>query len=147
MPTPTIENILAIFDEEYSISLKEMTRKRIIYEGKTKHGKSIVVVMPCSKVYDRGNGWVDFTKIQIDIFKQHQIAIAVFSLSNGAKYFIDMNTLFPILTQKNMMTNEIQGEHWKLHIWPDKIVVRKKNGEKLQTKLNEHRFIGQLVGV
>ncbi|MGU9957026.1 MAG: hypothetical protein ACNYPI_05110 [Arenicellales bacterium WSBS_2016_MAG_OTU3] len=34
MPTPTIENILAIFDEEYSISLKKMTGKKDNYEGK-----------------------------------------------------------------------------------------------------------------
>lgn len=144
MTTATIESILTIFNKEYGIDLSKVHRKKIIYNGKTKHKKSIVIISPSSKIHDPDHGWVDFTKIQIDILKQHQIAIAIFRLSNGAKYFIDMATLYPILTQKIMMTNKREGDHWKLNIWRDRIVVR--NGEKiLQTKLNERSFISQLL--
>ena len=121
MTTMTIESIVAIFENKYGIQLSKIPRKKIIYDGKTKRGKSIVVVMPASKIYARGNGWVDFTKIQIDTLKQYQIAVAAFRLSDGTTYFIDMNALFPILTQENIMENEKEGEHWKMDIWPNKI--------------------------
>lgn len=48
MTTTTIENIVAIFENEYGIQLSKMPRKKNIYDGKTKQGKSIVVVMPTS---------------------------------------------------------------------------------------------------
>ena len=104
MSTTSIESILADLEKEHGIYyLQKMQRKKIIYDSKTKNLKSIVVAMPTSKIYERGNGWVDFTKIQIDIFKQYQIAIVVFRLSDGTNYFIDMSTLFPLLTKENIM--------------------------------------------
>lgn len=144
MPTIKIENIVAIFEKEHGVHLSKIPRKKIIYEGKTKQGKSIGIVMPASKIYARGNGWVDFTKIQIDLLKQYQIAVAVFRLSDGATYSIDMSALFPMLTQENMMENEKEGEHWKMDIWSSKIVIR-NGGETLHVKPNENQFIGQLV--
>ena len=144
MTITTIESIVKEFEKEYDIVLSKMSRKRIIYDGKTKTGASIVVAMPASTIYARGNGWVDFTKIQINIFKRHNIAIAVFRLSDGSTYYVDMQDLFPLLTQNNMMENDREGEHWKLDIWPNKIVIR-KGGETLHVEQNEKRFINQLA--
>ena len=144
MSATTIGSILAIFEKEFGVNLSKMPGKQIIYEGKTKHAKSIVVIMPESKIYDRDNGWVDFTKIQIDICKRYQIAVAAFRLANRKTYFIDMSTLFPLLTQSNIMENEREGEHWKMDIWLDKIVIR-NGGQTLCVKPNEYQFIGQLV--
>ena len=144
MSATTIGSILAIFEKEFGVNLSKMPGKQIIYEGKTKHAKSIVVIMPESEIYDRDNGWIDFTKIQIDICKRYQIAVAAFRLANRKTYFIDMSTLFPLLTQSNIMENEREGEHWKMDIWPDKIVIR-NGGQTLYVKPNEYQFIGQLV--
>ncbi len=144
MTTMTIENIVTEFEKEFDILLSKMPRKKIIYYGQTKVGISIVVVMPASTIYARGNGWVDFTKIQIDIFKQHKIAIAVFRLSDGTTYYVDMQALYPLLTEQNMMENDREGEHWKLDIWPNKIIIR-NGGETLYVKQNEKQFISQIV--
>jgi len=144
MTTATIVSIVQVFESEFGVQLSKMPRKKIIYDGKTKQNKSIVVVMPASKIYARGNGWIDFTKIQVDTLKKYQIAIAAFRLSDGTTYFIDMNTLFPMLTQENIMENEREGEHWKMDIWPNKIIIR-NGGETLHVKPNENQFISQLV--
>jgi hypothetical protein len=144
MTTAKIENIVKEFENDFNVPLSIMPRKKIIYDGKTKVGTSIVVVMPASKIYERGNGWVDFTKIQIDIFKRHKIAIAVFRLSDGLTYYVDMQSLYPLLTQQNMMENDREGEHWKLDVWPNKIVIR-NGGETLYVKPNDKQFISQLV--
>jgi len=55
-----------------------------------------------------------------------------------------MNSLFSILTQKNMMENEKEGEHWKMDIWPNKIVIR-NGGETLHVKPNDKQSISHLV--
>ncbi len=144
MPKTTINSIVAIFENEYNIHLSKISHKKIIYDGKIKYRKSIVVIMPTSKIYPRGNGWVDFTKIQVELLKQYQIAIATFRLSNGKNYFVDMENLFPLLSQNNMMINKKEGEHWKLDIWTNKIVIR-NGGESLSVKSDEHQFINQFA--
>lgn len=144
MSAASIENIVNEFENEFSVFLSKMPHKRIIYNGQTKAGTSIVVVMPSSTIYPRGNGWVDLTKIQIDIFKQHKIAIAVFRLSNGLTYYVDMEDLYSLLTQKNMMENNREGEHWKLDIWRDRIVIR-NGGEILDVEPNKKQFISHLA--
>ncbi|RKZ79970.1 MAG: hypothetical protein DRQ35_03195 [Gammaproteobacteria bacterium] len=144
MTTAEIGNIVKEFENDFNVRLSIMHGKRIIYDGKTKVGTSVVVVMPASKIYGKGNGWVDFTKIQIDIFKQHKIAIAAFRLSDGLTYYVDMQSLYPLLTQQNMMENDREGEHWKLDVWPNRIVIR-NGGETLYVKPNDKQFISQLV--
>jgi hypothetical protein len=142
--TTTLESIVSYFEKEHGVVLSKMRRKKIIFEGRTKDHSSIVVAMPASTIYSRGNGWVDFTKIQIDIFKQYKIAIAVFRLSDGSTSYVDMKRLFPLLNQNNMMENSREGEHWKLDIWPNKIVIR-NGGEVLHVRPNEKSFIKQLL--
>jgi hypothetical protein len=143
MPTTTINRVVEIFDKKHNICLTKLPSKKIIYTGNTKNNKSIVVIMPSSKIYPRGNGWVDFTKIQIDLLKQYEIAIVVFRLSNEKNYFVNMKGLFSLLSDNNMITNNKEGEHWKLDIWEYKIVVR-NGGETLSVKPNESQFINEL---
>ena len=127
----SIENVISNLNKEYKVNLSKISGKKIIYHKR--NGKSIVVIMPTSKIYGRGNGWIDFTKIQLDILRKYQTVIAVFRLANGFNYRVDMNDLFPLLSQENMMENNREGKHWKLDIWPEKIVVR-KGGTTLDIK-------------
>mgnify|MGYP000583067419 CR=1 FL=1 len=144
MPTTTIESLVSHFEKEYGVHLSKIPRKKIIYDGKTKHGKSIVVIMPTSKIYKQGNGWVDFTQIQVEDLKKYHIAISIFRLSNGATYYIDMSKLFPLLTKKSIMENKREGKHWKMHIWSDRIDI-KTGGEMLFDKEHGIKVIGDLV--
>lgn len=144
MGITTTESIVAYFEKEYGITLLKMRGKKIIYKGHTKNDSSIVVVIPYSKIYQHGNGWVDLTKIQIDICKQSEFAIAVFNLSNGTTYYVDMKKLFPLLTTENMLKNDKEGKHWKLDIWTEKIVIR-NGGKTLPVKPNDKSFIQELV--
>ncbi len=144
MVVKTINDVVTEFEKEYDIFLSKVKRKKIIYDGYTNNDKSIVVVTPESKIYPRGNGWVDFTKIQIDIFKQYSIAICVFRISDGITYYLNLNDLFPFLTDSNMMINTREGEHWKIDIWPNKLVVR-NGGQNLSVVANAISDISDLV--
>ena len=136
MTVKTIIEVVNEFGKEYDIFLSKVKRKKIIYEGVTKNNDSIVVVTRESKIYPRGNGWVDFTKIQIEIFKQSLIAVCAFRMSDGTTYYINMANLFPLLTLDNLMENKREGEHWKIDIWPNKLVIR-NGGQLLSIRAND----------
>ena len=51
----SIVEILSMFNSEYGLTLSKLAKKKIIFEDES---KSIVVAMPSSKVYEKGNGWV-----------------------------------------------------------------------------------------
>lgn len=138
----SIEEIISNFKNDYGVKLSKLERKKIFFTGRCK-GKSVVVAMPSSKVYERGNGWVDLTEIQIDIFKQYSISIIVFRLLNSITYYVNMSDLFPLLTQESIHENAKEGKHWKLDVWPDKISVRKSESS-LSVKENEQSHIGLL---
>lgn len=144
MSTVAIGSIVAYFEEEHGIVLSKLPRKKIIYEGCINGSSSIVVIMPTSTIYPRGNGWVDFTEIQLNILKQYKISIAVFRLSDTSTYYVNMNDLFPLMTEANMMENSREGNHWKLDIWPNKIVFR-NGGQALNVQENNRSFIYRVV--
>jgi len=66
MAQVSIAEVLTIFKDKYGLTLSKLAGKRIIFENES---KSIVVAIPSSKIHVRGNGWVDLTKIQVDLFK------------------------------------------------------------------------------
>lgn len=140
----SIGTIVEEFKNEHQISLKKVQRKKIIFDGNSRTGKSIVVVTPESKIYPGGNGWVDFTEIQIDLFKRYAVAIAVFRLSDGNLYYVDLESLFPLLTEETVMENEREGRHWKLDIWSRKITIR-NGGETLHVRPNKKEFLDQIL--
>jgi len=120
----SIPEVVSFFKSEHGLTLSKLAQKKIFFENKS---KSIVVAMPSSKVYEKGNGWVDLTKIQIELFKTYSHGFIVFRLSNSTVYYVDIKNLLPLLTQDSMHENAREGEHWKLDIWSDKISVRKSD--------------------
>ncbi|RUM43850.1 MAG: hypothetical protein DSY46_07230 [Hydrogenimonas sp.] len=133
----SIDKILSVFKNEYGIILSKLAGKKIIFEDES---RSIVVAMPFSKVYPRGNGWVDLTKVQVDLFKSYMHGFIVFRLSSSSIYYVDMKVLLPLLTQDSIHKNTNEGEHWKLDIWLDKISIRKSD-KFLSVKENDHKCI------
>lgn len=133
-----------MFKGQYNLALRKLPRKQIIYGGSTAKNKSVVVVMPASKIYSRGNGWVDFTKIQIELFKQFTIAIAIFRLDDGTNYYVNLGDLFPLLSNDNMMVNSREGEHWKIDIWPTKLTLR-NGGQSLCVHPNKRELLNNIL--
>ena len=143
MQIKSTEELVSEIEERYSVKLSKLPRKKIIFGSYIK-GKCVVIVIPYSKIYAKGNGWVDFTKEQVSIFQRYQHSIAIFRLSNGNIYYVDLKKLLPLLSEKNMMINKKEGEHWKLDIWSDKIVPRKSNGE-LYVKPEDDSILHQFL--
>ncbi len=142
--TTTINSIVEMFERQYSIALRKLPRKQIIYGGSTASNKSVIVAMPASKIYARGNGWIDFTKVQIDLFKQYTIAIAIFRLDDGTNYYVTLVDLLPLLSKDNMMVNSREGEHWKIDIWPTKLTLR-NGGQSLCAHPNRREILDGIL--
>jgi len=137
MAQVSIAEVLTIFKDKYGLTLSKLAGKRIIFENES---KSIVVAIPSSKIHVRGNGWVDLTKIQVDLFKSYSHCFIVFRLSNSTVYYVDMKSLLPLLTHDSIHENIREGKHWKLDIWSEKISIRKSK-HSLSVKKNDHRWI------
>ncbi len=142
--TISIEHVIEEFNNKLKTSLFKAQGKKIIFEGETNKKESIVVVTPTSKIYPKGNGWVDFTEIQIKLFKEYSIAIVVFRLSDGNLYYLNLKELFPLLTEENILENDREGRHWKIDIWPTKLTIRNGN-ESIDIQSNEKLFLNDIL--
>jgi len=142
--TISIEHVINEFNSKLETTLSKVNGKRIIFEGITKEKKSIVVVTPKSKIYSKGNGWVDFTEKQIFFLKKHSVAISVFRLSNGILYYLNLKNLFPLLTEENIIENDREGRHWKIDIWPKELTIRNGN-EALKIQPSEKLLINEFL--
>ncbi len=114
-----------------------------MYEGISKSGKSLIVLIPYSKIYPSGKGWVDLTEMQIDLSKSYSCAITVFCLENKDAVFVDLKKLYGCLTEESKMENSREGVHWKLDIFSNEISVR-NGGGKLLVHMND---ISQISGI
>lgn len=124
MSKVAIGSVIKEFDNTFKVCLAKVQRKQIIFDGKLKNGESIVVISPSSKVYVKGNGWVDLTKIQIDLLSSYTNSYAAFRLENGTVHYINLRSLYPLLDSSNILENVREGLHWKLDIWGSEIKIR-----------------------
>ena len=142
--TISIEHVVNEFNGKLKTALSKLQGKKIIFEGETNKNKSIVVVTPESKIYTKGNGWVDFTEIQINLFKEYSVAIAVFRLANGNLYYVNLKNLFPLLTNENLIENDRAGRHWKIDVFPTELSIR-NGGSVLNINPNEKIFLDNIL--
>ncbi len=140
----SIESIVSDFWDEYEVELRKIPRKQIMYDGRTTSGNSIIVAMPYSKIHPRGNGWVDLSEVQIELLREYSVAIVIFRLPDELSYYVDFSRVFPLLTEANVVENEVLGRHWKFDIWPRKLTI-KKGGASIGIQSNEKSFLNEIL--
>lgn len=123
MSIPTKLTIVAILEEYFRIKILPVKGTRIIYEGILSNKKKLILCTPKSKLYDRGYDWIDVTKKQVSRFTGFDYCILVLRIEGGNVFYMHFSSLQKYLTAQSMFYNKQEGEHWKLHIWPDKIAV------------------------
>lgn len=121
----SIENIVGQIKQDCGVELRKLLGKQIIYQGCTHARKTIVVAFPRSAVHVRGHGWVDLTQVQRDVLSMADHAAIVFRLDNGRSYLVDFNEIKPLLNDVNSNESKQVGVHWKLDIWPGRVVMKK----------------------
>lgn len=116
------EEVIARLKSLFGADLHPVPRKQLFYSGKLANGKEILVCTPGSKLHPGGNGWTDLTTIQVSMLEQADYSILAFRVE-GNVYYISFPVLRNYLTEEALTNNKNEGDHWKLHIWPDHIKV------------------------
>lgn len=117
------ETIIKQLEDYFQVQLRPIKSKQIMYEGILSNKLKIVVCTPSSKLYPRGNGWVDINMKQLDLFEKADYKIMVMRLEGGNVYYMHLGDLIYYCTPESMVYNKIEGDHWKLYLWPDDIQV------------------------
>jgi hypothetical protein len=120
---------------EYKVNFSPIRGKKVFFSASMSSGRTIIVCSPHSKAHKGGQGWIDLTKIQIDLLGGYDRALIAFRLPKQQTYFLDFQQLRPLLTQKCTFVNDREGVHWKLYIWDEKIEVR-RNDTQLRIEPN-----------
>ncbi len=123
MTIPNIDIIVAEIEKYFQTTLEPVKGTRIFFEGNLSNKKKFILCSPQSKLHQKGYGWIDLTETQISRFQGFDYCILAFRLEGASVYYMHFSTLEKYLTGDSMVYNEKEGDHWKLHIWPDKIKV------------------------
>ncbi len=131
MSAISIKSVVSDIEAKINSPLSVYPRKKIIFTGKTKDLKSIVIVTPESGLNTSEKGLVDFTLIQKNILDEFDTALIIFRLTNGEVFYIDYEKVKKFLTNENMTYNKHAFEHWKLHIYPSEqiVTIKEKNNK------------------
>lgn len=117
------EQALKDIAAKYKTVFSSIPGKQIMYSGKLEDGRSIVICTPQSKLYAKGNAWVDITVAQYEIMNNADFAMLAVRPEDEGKIYLEFDQLKKYLSDKNMLSNSHEGDHWKLHIWPGKVKV------------------------
>jgi hypothetical protein len=123
MPIQSMEEVIRILETRYNVNFTPVRGKKVFND--TINGeRSIVVCSPLSRIHSGGQGWIDLTRIQVDLIEKYDAAAIAFRLPNRQTYYVNYQQISPLLTEDCTFFNQKEGVHWKLYIWPERIVVR-----------------------
>lgn len=123
MSIPSKEEVVAKLKNLFNVNLLLVPRKQLFYSGKLPNGKEMLICTPGSKLHPRGNGWTDLTTVQVSMLEKADCSMLAFRVEGNSVYYVNFIELRSYLTEETMINNKNEGDHWKLHIWPDHIKV------------------------
>lgn len=123
-----MEEVIKILETRYNINFTPVRGKKVFNDTHINGERSIVVCSPLSKMHAGGQGWIDLTRIQIDLIEKYDAAAIAFRLPNRQTYYVNYQQISPLLTEDCTFNNQREGIHWKLYIWPERIEVRRNVG-------------------
>jgi len=123
MIVPDKNSIIETLSNKYNCRLTNITRKQIMFEGKS-NGKRIVVCTPSSKIHVKGSGWFDLNVSQVQILDDSDISILAVRLEGGKVYYVDFKELRKRITSDLVVYTPSIGEHWKFFVWERHIEIQ-----------------------
>lgn len=133
MPIQTKREVVATLQTRFKVSFAPIRGKMVFFETTALDGRRVVVCSPHSKTHKDGQGWIDLTRIQIELMGKYDAAILALRLPRHQTFFLDFQRLKPLLAEHCMFVNDREGEHWKMYIWPTKLEVRQNSTTLLIT--------------
>jgi len=141
MSIPNVDMAISTLQKYFDITIYQRMRKKIFYEGDFPDGGKLLICTPQSKLHPKGNGWIDLTVKQITLLQEATYAIFALRIEGDKIYYFGFDNLKPLLTEDTLIYNNHEGDHWKLHVWPDCIKVL-GNSQKLVITANRIDNLG-----
>ena len=113
----------------FKCDLSLISGKRIMYEGA--NGESVALCTPSASLQQNPSGewewWADITEVQYQLLNSYDRALVIFRLQGQTLLVCEWDKLRNYLTANCMVFNTSEGNHWKLHIYGNRIEVQGGN--------------------
>lgn len=130
----SINEAVAAASKSAGCALEQVPGKKIMYHGRMKNGKTVIMCSPQAKMQSQGFYWTDITEVQYRLLNSYDRAILVFRLQGNRLTMGEWSGIKPYLTQGAMKYNANEGNHWKLNIYQDRIKITGNPNEISLTK-------------
>ena len=130
----TINEAVLLVTEAMECRFMPLPRKKILFMGCRKDGKTIALCTPQSKMHPQGFYWVDITQEQHRVMSDADEGVVVFRLEGGILSIVNWHELKQYLTPECMRYNANEQNHWKLNIYKEYIKIS-GNETRMPSKL------------
>lgn len=118
-----LNEVLLLANADFECHFKPLPRKKIMFQGTKATGETITLCSPQSKMYPQGFYWVDITQEQARILNDTDKGVVFFRLEGRNLVKVQWSDLQQYLTNDCIKYNPNEQNHWKLHIYKDRIKV------------------------
>ena len=132
-----INKAVALAEEAWGTKLQLIPRKRKMFRGTMKDGRTVTLLTPQSSLQSTGHFWVDITKIQYDVMNETDEAVVFFRFDYHAFSLVKWSELKEYLLSDYMYYTDQEKEHWKLYI-DGKTIKVNGNPNELKMELYRH---------
>ena len=125
----SLGEVLGLASKASECNLRQVPRKKIMFQGQKPNGETITLCSPQSKMHPQGFYWVDITQEQSRVLNETDKGLIFFRLEGRNLLMVKWADLKQYLTADCMRYNTNEQNHWKLNIFPDYIKVVKNKEE------------------
>lgn len=120
----SLGEVLELASKASECNLRQVSRKKIMFQGKKPNGETVTLCSPQAKKQHQGFYWVDITQEQARVLDETDSGLLFFRLAGNNLMLVSWSDLKKYLTSECMRYNANEGNHWKLYIYKDHIKVR-----------------------
>ena len=125
----SIGEVLGLASKASECSLRQVPRKKIMFQGRKRNGETVTFCSPLAKKQPQGFYWVDITQEQARVLDETDKGVLFFRLAGNNLMLVGWSDLKQYLTPECMRYNANEGNHWKLYIYKDHIKVSGNTNE------------------
>ena len=119
----SLNEVLVLAQKALDCHLKQVPRKKILFQGIVNTGETLTLCSPQSKMHPQGFYWVDITEEQARVLNETDTGILFFRLEGRNLLMIKWTDLKQYLTNACVRYNANEQYHWKLNIYKDHIKI------------------------
>ena len=119
----SLNEVLILANEAYNCNLRQVPKKKIMFQGRKADGETITLCSPQSKMHPQGFYWVDITQEQARVLNETDKGLIFFRLEGRNLLMVTWADLKRYLSDDCIRYNDNEQNHWKVNIYTDHIKI------------------------